>query len=226
MKKFLVFLTVFSFGLTAAFADIRQEQLVLTAVDVLNMTKSDQQIDKKKVIDIDKLYKEAKAVLIVPNTNKAGFIVSGIKGDGIFLIKQGDKQWSAPLFVNFRGYGIGPQAGFESSNLVLVFKTRRSFDKILDNKELLNISGSITPFRGYESGLDTDFPEISAEIVSFAKSSGLFLGVSIDGAQISVDYQDNLDYYGRLYTLKDIVQNVPKPSIYTKAIHNYLANNF
>src|SRR4051812_11138377 len=80
------------------------------------------------------LLADAQAVAVFPNVVKAGFVVGGRHGRGVVLCRGKDGVWSDPAFVRLTGAGVGLQAGVESADVVLVFKTRGGLDRVLAGK--------------------------------------------------------------------------------------------
>jgi len=86
----------------------------------------------------------------------------------------------------------------QSADIVLVFATPRSLNGILNGQKVtLGADASIAlgPV-GRQANAGTD-ARLGAEIYSYARSRGLFLGVSINGADLSVDNNANSLLYGR-----------------------------
>jgi lipid-binding SYLF domain-containing protein len=144
------------------------------------------------------LLREAKGVAIIPGVVKAGFLVDGRIGRGVVLGRQPDGTWGNPVFVSLAGLGIGWQAGVASTDVVLVFKTARSVDRILRGKDKLTLGGdaavAVGPL-GREAEAATD-ARLQAEIYSYSRSRGLFAGVSLQGAALCVDARANAAFYG------------------------------
>jgi hypothetical protein len=100
--------------------------------------------------------------------------------------------------VTMGGGSLGFQAGVQSADIVLVFATPRSLNGILNGQKVtLGADASIAlgPV-GRQANAGTD-ARLGAEIYSYARSRGLFLGVSINGADLSVDNNANSLLYGR-----------------------------
>ena len=76
----------------------------------------------------DKLFDEARAVVVVPDSLKAGFVIGGRRGHGLLSVKNPDGSWSNPAFVTLTGGSIGFQAGVQSADVILVFRKRRGVD--------------------------------------------------------------------------------------------------
>jgi len=144
------------------------------------------------------LLREASGVAVIPGVVKAGFLIDGRIGQGVVLARQPDGTWSNPVFVTLGGLGIGWQAGVESTDVVLVFRTAHSVDRILQGKGKLALGGdasvAVGPVgREFEAATDA---RLRAEIFSYSRSRGLFAGVSVEGAGLRVNPRANDAFYG------------------------------
>jgi lipid-binding SYLF domain-containing protein len=144
------------------------------------------------------ILREAQGVVIVPHMVKAGLIVGARIGRGVLLVRDSHGHWSNPLFVTVGGGSFGFQGGLESSEVLLVFRNRRSLDRFLKGKGQLTLGGdvgaAIGPL-GRELAGETNL-KMNAEILTYAHSRGLFAGVSLQGAVIKMDWNANFAYYG------------------------------
>ncbi len=145
----------------------------------------------------DKLLDEARAVVVVPDTIKAGLIIGGRRGHGLMSIKTADGTWSNPSFVSLTGGSIGLQAGVQSSDVVLVFRSDRGLESIVNGKFTLGADAGVAagPI-GRSASASTD-GELKAEIWSWSRARGLFAGVALDGAVLAIDDRANEAVYGR-----------------------------
>src|SRR5690606_5622790 len=91
----------------------------------------------------DKLLDEAKAVVVIPDTIKAGLVIGGRRGHGLMSVKTPDGTWSNPVFVTLTGGSIGFQAGVQSSDIVLVFRNDRSLDNVVNGKFTLGADAAV-----------------------------------------------------------------------------------
>jgi lipid-binding SYLF domain-containing protein len=136
-----------------------------------------------------RLLAEAEGVAIIPHVVKAGFVIGGRGGHGIVLAKEKDGRWSEPVFVNLGGASVGFQAGVESTDVVLVFRNRKSLDRLLEGKGKITLGAdasiSAGPL-GRDALAGTD-AKLDGEILSYSRSRGLFAGVAFDGAVIHAD---------------------------------------
>ena len=133
------------------------------------------------------LLDQAEAVVIVPNTIKAGLVVGGRLGHGVAVIKDKDKGWGDIRFIDLGGASVGFQAGIQSTDVVLVFKTRKGLERLLDGKAKLKLGADAAVAAGplgREAELATD-GKLKAEIFSYSRNRGLFAGVSLEGVVLS-----------------------------------------
>lgn len=143
-----------------------------------------------------KLLADAQGIAIIPRVIKAGFVVAGRGGHGLVMAKDKDGNWSDPVFINLGGGSVGFQAGVESTDVVLVFRTRKSLDRLLEDKGKLTLGADASIAAGpvgRELAAATD-AKLQAEIVSYSRSRGVFAGVSLDGTAIRADAGTNAAY--------------------------------
>jgi lipid-binding SYLF domain-containing protein len=161
----------------------------------------------------DKLFDEARAIVVVPDSLKVGLVVGGRRGHGLLSVKSADGTWSNPSFVSLTGGSIGFQAGVQSSDIVLVFRSDRGLESIVNGKFTLGADASVAagPI-GRNASTATD-GELKAEIWSWSRARGLFAGVALDGAVLAIDDAANEAVYGRDSTPRMIFEGrVPSPA--------------
>lgn len=185
---------LFGGGTTEALAQgqmvSREDQIVNSSIQVLNeiMAIPAQAIPER-------LLAGAEGVAIIPNVVKGGFIVGARFGRGVLLVRDENRGWHAPLFINLTGGSVGWQAGVQSTDVVLVFRTRRSIDGILSRRFTLGVDAAAAAGPvGRQASAATDI-QMQSEILSYARSRGLFLGASLDGSMIEVDGMANASFY-------------------------------
>ena len=172
-------------------AATREEKRVADAADVLDQLL---RIPEKSIPP--SLLARAYAVAVVPDVIKAGFVVGARHGKGIIVVRQGDDTWSNPAFISLTGGSFGWQAGVESTDVILVFKTRKGVTNIENGKLTLGADASISagPI-GRNAAIATDV-QFEAEIMSYSRSRGLFAGVALEGSGITMDRKANTAFYG------------------------------
>ena len=185
-----------------AVAGEREDERARNAVRVL----TDIQAIPENAIP-DKLLDEARAVVIVPDSIKAGLVVGGRRGHGLLSVKNPDGTWSNPTFVSLTGGSVGFQAGVQSSDIVLVFRSDRGLESIVNGKFTLGADAGVAagPL-GRNASTATD-GEFKAEIWSWSRARGLFAGVALDGAVLSIDDGANQATYGEGTTPRMIFEN-------------------
>lgn len=163
------------------------------------------------------LLQSAQAIVVVPDVIKAGLVVGGRHGNGLVSVKSADGTWSNPAFVSLTGGSVGFQIGVSSTDVVLVFRTQRGVDSIVNGKFTLGADASAAAGPvGRTAQASTD-GQLKAEIYSYSRSRGLFAGVALDGAALRIDYDANAAVYGSGITPRRIfeggVSNVPAPVV-------------
>lgn len=145
---------------------------------------------------------QAKAVLIVPTLVKAGFIIGGSGGGGVLIAQDSETgQWRGPAFYTLGAGSIGLQIGVEAAEIVLLVMTEDGLSSLLSTSFKLGADASIA---AGPVGAGTG-RKITADIVSFARSKGVFIGAALDGAVIKSRDDRNEAYYGRPATPTDIL---------------------
>lgn len=151
----------------------------------------------------------AEGIAIFPNMIKGGFILGANFGKGVLHVRNADRTWSPPVMVTCGGGSIGFQAGVQAADIVLVFATPQSLRGIMNGQKVTlgaDASVALGPV-GRQANAGTD-ARLGAEIYSYARSRGLFLGVSLNGADISIDNNANSMLYGRFgVTPADVFSN-------------------
>ncbi len=155
----------------------------------------------------DKLLDEAKAIVIVPDTIKAGLVLGGRRGRGVMSVRTADGGWSNPSFVTLTGGSIGLQVGVQSADVVLVFRSERGLDSIVNGKFTLGADAGVAAGpMGRNAAAATD-GQMKAEIWSWSRARGLFAGVALDGAVLSIDNNANEAVYGQDTTPRMIFED-------------------
>lgn len=141
------------------------------------------------------LLARAEGVAIIPQMLKGGFIVGVRHGRGVVLTRDDARRWRLPMFVEITGASFGWQVGIQDTDLVLVFCTKRSLQNLMRGKFTIGASASAAAGPvGRDAEAATD-ARLAAEIYSYSCSRGLFAGVALDGAVLSVDNSGTDVYY-------------------------------
>ncbi|HET7557003.1 MAG TPA: lipid-binding SYLF domain-containing protein [Rhodanobacteraceae bacterium] len=164
------------------------------------------------------LLRDAYAIAVIPNVLKVGLVFGGRHGDGVISVKSPDGTWSNPVFLSLTGGSVGFQAGVSSTDVVLVFRTRRGVDGIVNGKFTIGADAHAAAGPvGRNLNASTD-AAMQAEIYSWSRSRGLFAGVSLDGAALRIDDAADAAIYGPGITPRRIfeggVSDVPAPVVH------------
>ena len=158
-------------------------------------------------------------VAIIPGYKTFAFTIGGSYGKGIAMCRLSAAAaptntpaatttpaapgqipgWSAPIFISIGGASLGPQIGVDSADVLMVFQTRRGLEAMLNNKLRLGASAAAAagPIgRRVEAATDAT---VRAQVVSYARSRGLFAGVNLNGAIIQPDESGNRAMYPHQY---------------------------
>ena len=149
-------------------------------------------------------------IIIIPKLINAGLVIGGKRGKGVAMVREANGAWSNPVFVTLTGGSFGLQAGVQSVDLVLVFKSEKTLRRIGNGSFTLggDISAAAGPV-GRSSSANTDY-KLEAEVYSYSRSRGLFAGISINGAKLDVDAKADKDFYGSDYSSRTLFDGVDK----------------
>lgn len=142
------------------------------------------------------LLRNAQAIAIVPGIIKAGFIAGGRYGWGVVMVRQEDGSWSKPVFITLAGGSFGFQAGVQSIDAIMVFKSRQSIERLARGKFTLGADAAAAAGpvgRSMSAGTDIT---LGAEVYTYSRSRGLFAGVSLAGSGLQIDYDATDKFYG------------------------------
>lgn len=208
LRTSLLATALFATVAAPAFAGQKEDERARNAVRVLD--------DIRHMPDgglPDKLLDEAKAIIVIPDMIKVGLVIGGRGGHGLLAVKNADGTWSQPVFVKIAGGSIGWQAGMQSADVVLVFRNDRSLENIVNGKFTLGADAGVAAGPvGRNASAATD-GQMKAEIWSWSRARGLFAGVALDGAVLSIDDNANSAVYGTQMTPRAILENrQPAPS--------------
>jgi len=158
------------------------------------------------------LLENAHCIVIVPELKTGAFIIGGKYGKGYMSCRnKGGPGWSAPATVRIEGGSIGFQIGGSTTDLIMLVMNARGADKLLESKFTLGAEGSVAggPV-GRTATAQTD-AQMHADILSWSRSQGLFAGISLQGATLRQDLDDNATLYGKKLENRDIVTKRIRP---------------
>jgi lipid-binding SYLF domain-containing protein len=187
-------------GLSPLLADTASERLQESAVVLKEILSApDQGIPRD-------LLNEAHCVVVIPAMKSAAFLVGGKYGRGFVVCRQDARAgWGAPASVRMEGGSFGFQIGASETDVVMLVMNQRGMDKLLQSKFTLGGAAEVAAGPvGRSSTAQTD-AKMTAKILSYSRSRGVFAGVSLQGATLRQDLDENQELYGRRLTNKQIV---------------------
>lgn len=135
--------------------------------------------------------------------------VGGSFGRGAITCRTGEHftgPWSAPALFALEGGNIGFQLGGQATDFVLLVMNPKGATSILSSKVKLGADASAAAGpKGRDAAADTDIV-MKAEVLSYSRSRGLFVGISLEGSTLRSDGSANKRLYGRQLSAKEIVR--------------------
>lgn len=154
----------------------------------------------------EELLEQAHCIVIVPGVKSGAFVFGAKYGRGYTLCRQRvGIGWGPPAAVRMEGGSFGFQIGGSDTDVVLLVMNRRGMDKLLESKFTLGGAAEVAAGPvGRSSTAQTD-AKMTAKILSYSRSRGVFAGVSLQGATLRPDSDENWRLYGRHYSNRKIL---------------------
>ena len=158
------------------------------------------------------LLEKSQCIVIVPGVKKGAFIIGANYGRGFLLCRQSSGAgWSAPGAVKVEGGSFGFQIGGSETDVVMLVMNKRGADKLLSSKFTLGADASVAAGPvGRSSSAGTDL-KMQAEILTYSRSRGVFVGLALDGATLRPDEDTNAELYGQKLENQEIVMGDTQP---------------
>lgn len=201
MKKLLAFLCVAACAACAYAASTREDlndrlEKARIVIDELSKT-PDRGVP-------DGIIKQAVCVAVVPSLKKAAFIIGGQYGQGVATCRTGHG-WSAPVFIRMAGGSFGLQIGGQGTDLVLVAINQHGLQDLLKSKFKIGGDAAATAGPvGRNAQADTSL-NLSAELLTYSRSKGIFAGIDLDGTSVSQNQDDTDVFYGGDHEFRQIL---------------------
>ncbi len=197
MKRFTLMLLFLTFCATA-FAGESQLQ---KATNVLNeiMGTPDKGIP-------DELLEKAVCVGIVPSQLKFALGFGGTYGRGVLVCRKGGNgHWDAPSMFTLGAASVGFQIGGKATDVVFLVMNPEGAKKLVQDSVKLGGEASVAAGPVGRSAEGATDAQLHAEILSYSRTRGLFAGLSLDGAVVKQDKDDNRKLYGREVSAKQLL---------------------
>ena len=204
MRK-LAFGLLFCSSVVLFAADTAQERLS-DATNVFNeiMATPDKGVPQE-------LLETAHCIIIVPGMKQAAFGIGAKWGRGYAVCRQHHAGWGAPAAIRVEGGSFGFQIGGSSTDIVMLLMNERGMRRLLEDKVTLGAEATVAAGPvGRQTAASTDV-QMSAEILSWSRSKGLFAGIALHGATMRPDLDVNAELYGRKLTNREILTGAHRP---------------
>lgn len=205
-----IVVAAFGFLMTApvAHADAERTERVDRAREVFQdlITAADRAVPESLLV-------RTRAIAIFPRVLKAALGFGGRYGKGVVSCRDSAGQWSPPAFLTLTGGSWGLQIGAESAEVVLFFMSERGTRSLLDSKFTLGgkVGVAAGPV-GRTAEVATDL-KLDAEIYSYARSKGLFAGLSLEGARLAPDNKSIESFYGEPVSARALLFDHKAPRV-------------
>jgi SH3 domain-containing YSC84-like protein 1 len=211
----LAFVVAATLAAPTAFAQAAQRSLVTAATLTLSSFLSD-----KDMTWLRQNLGRARAVMIAPEITKASIIVGGSGGRAVVVVRDPkDGHWAGPAFYTLATASIGLQAGIAVSEVVTLVMTEKGLGRLLSDS--FRMGGDLAIAVGpIEAGAQSHFV---ADLVSFSRGQGVYLGVNLDGTVVSTADDWNQLYYGQKVQVADILVRMSVRNAQAKELLNVIA---
>jgi lipid-binding SYLF domain-containing protein len=181
---------LFAMATVAAHAQALEEGRLLLATQVLNDLRGtrDQGIPQW-------LLQRAYGIAVIPGLTKVAFFFGARRGHGVLVVRKPDGRFSSPVFITITGGSFGFQWGVQKTDLVLVFTSRKGVEGLSGGKLTLGASASVAAGPVGRQASAATVQTFNAAVYSYSHNKGLFAGVAIGGAEMTVDDGADADFY-------------------------------
>lgn len=170
---------------------------------------------------------QASCVVIFPSVKKVAIGIGGSYGRGALVCRQGadmNGRWGTPAMYKLDQASIGVQLGSTATDFVLVVMNHTGAEQILNGKTKLgaNAAAAAGPTGAQATGYNA--AAMHVDVLTYSRSSGLFAGVSLEGASMDSDDDANKALYGKPLSAKDIIEGGQAAPPSAKSLDDVLTN--
>lgn len=169
------------------------------------------------------LLPRSKGVLVIPSLIKAGFILGAEGGSGVLLGRADNGSWSGPAFYTMGSGSVGLQIGVQDAEVIFVIMTQKGLEAVLKAEVKLGAQASIAAGPTGMGVAAATTMALGADMYSYARTKGAFVGASFDGSVIAARDEWNKRYYGKPASARAIVIQRSFTSTYAKALQEALS---
>ena len=199
-RQVIVMMSVLAATATAAAAPAKSEvKRVADAARVITELRSapDSSIPQS-------IWDRAHCVLVMPDVKKAAFLVGGEFGEGVVSCRTANG-WTAPVFMVLVKGSFGAQFGAESTDLVLLIMNKSGMERLLQDAVTLGADASVAAGPVGRSGTAATNAQLTAEMLSYSRSRGLFAGIDLSGGVLRLAQRSSRAFYGHEVAEREIL---------------------
>jgi SH3 domain-containing YSC84-like protein 1 len=189
-------------GVAGALGASKEEERLAHAAKAFDEIMSAPDNIPKSVLD------KAECIVIIPGMKKGGFIVGGRYGKGMVSCRGKDKEgWGAPSMLEMGGGSVGLQIGASAVDVVMLVMQREGMDSLLKDKFTLGGDASVAAGPVGRAGTAETDALMTAKILSYSRSKGVFAGLELKGSTLNQDNDANKALYGKHMDAKEILSS-------------------
>ena len=153
------------------------------------------------------LLSRAACIGVLPSVKKLALGVGGQHGSGYVLCRrnEGKGAWGPPSGFSMSGGSFGLQLGASATDYVLLFMNIDGIKKLLQDKFTLGVDGAVAAGPVGRNATAATDAQMTAKVLAYSRSKGLFAGISLSGAVLRPSGDDNKELYGREVAAKDLL---------------------
>lgn len=188
---------------SAALADEVHDRVVRSAIVLREIMDIPEKGIPRDLLD------KSVCVAVIPSMKKGGFIFGGNYGKGVISCRTdgGDGPWSSPSMMMIGGGSFGLQIGAQAVDLVLVVMNLSGLESLLNSQFTLGADASVAAGPvGRTAAAETD-AWMSAKILAYSRSRGIFGGITVKGAVVRPDNDANTVLYGKTVEPRSVLLN-------------------
>lgn len=158
------------------------------------------------------LLESAHCIVIVPGLKTGAFVFGGKYGKGYLSCRSKSRSgWLTPGTVRIEGGSFGFQVGGSETDVIMLVMSQGGAEKLLSSRFTLGAEGSVAAGPvGRSATAQTDL-QMHADILSWSRSRGLFVGIALGGATLRQELDDNATLYGKKLENREIVTKGLRP---------------
>ena len=190
----------------------KDEETIRNATTVLQSMVGSKEVPASTVAKAD-------CIIILPSVKKFAVGIGGTGGRGPMTCREGANftgKFGPPAMYTIGGASAGFQIGGTAKDFLILVMAPAAANKVLDGK--VKVGSDATAAAGSGASASTS----TADMLTYARTSGLFAGVSLDGASLDPDSDANTRLYGKSVSAREVVEGKVKATAAGEQLVNVL----